>query len=192
MCKNLSVDSTSPTAYIKIKNYLIDELHPVFLENRPVIFVCIGTDRSTGDALGPLVGHKLKFLCDIKNIYVYGSLENPIHAKNINTIINNISLNFINPYVIAIDSSLGSLSNIGKIIIKKESLLPGLALNKDLPAIGDMCIKGIVNIGGNFEFLVLQNTRLYTVMTLADTISKGIYHFYLSCKINNVFSTLNN
>ena len=25
-----------------------------------VIFLCIGTDRSTGDSLGPLIGHKLK------------------------------------------------------------------------------------------------------------------------------------
>ena len=25
-----------------------------------VIFLCIGTDRSTGDSLGPLVGHKLR------------------------------------------------------------------------------------------------------------------------------------
>ena len=25
-----------------------------------VIFLCIGTDRSTGDSLGPLIGHKLR------------------------------------------------------------------------------------------------------------------------------------
>ena len=26
---------------------------------RGVVFLCIGTDRSTGDSLGPLIGHKL-------------------------------------------------------------------------------------------------------------------------------------
>lgn len=49
-----------------------------------------------------------------------------------------------------------------------------------------MSILGIVNISGNFEFLVLQNTRLYMVMQLADIISKGIYHF--SLKYNKVYS----
>ena len=42
-----------------------------------------------------------------------------------------------------------------------------------------MSITGIVNISGKFEFIVLQNTRLATVMSLADTISNGIYHFIL-------------
>ena len=42
-----------------------------------------------------------------------------------------------------------------------------------------MSITGIVNISGNFEFMILQNTRLYTVMSLADCISSGIYHFIL-------------
>lgn len=57
--------------------------------------------------------------------------------------------------------------------------MPGLALNKNLPPIGNMSITGVVNISGSFEFMVLQNTRLYTVMSLADSISNGIYHFIL-------------
>lgn len=180
MCKNFSVDSSSSTAYLQIKNYLLCELKPILDENRPIIFICIGTDRSTGDSLGPLIGYKLKSL-NKSNIHVYGTLEAPIHAKNICKLILDIESNFNNPYVIAIDSCLGSLNNIGKVFIKKSPLLPGLALNKDLPPIGNMSITGIVNISGQFEFLVLQNTRLYTVMNLADVISKAIYHFYLSC-----------
>ena len=27
---------------------------------RPLVILCIGTDRATGDCLGPIVGHKLK------------------------------------------------------------------------------------------------------------------------------------
>ena len=41
---------------------------------KDIIILCIGTDRSTGDCLGPLVGHKLK-LIQYKNVYVYGTLE---------------------------------------------------------------------------------------------------------------------
>lgn len=185
MCNSFSVDSSSPTAYIKIKEYLLKELSPI-INTRPIIILCIGTDRSTGDSLGPLVGYKLKHL-STSSIYVYGTLENPVHAKNLPDILNKINCYFSNPYIIAIDSCLGSLNNIGKIFIKNGPLLPGLALNKDLPPIGEMNITGIVNISGSFEFLVLQNTRLHTVMNLADSISRGIYHFALDngTKTNN-------
>lgn len=180
MCDNFSVDSSLPTAYIKIKEYLTKELKSI-VNNRPIVILCIGTDRSTGDSLGPIVGYKLKHL-SVDNIYIYGTLENPVHAKNLSNILEKISCYFSNPYIIAIDSCLGSLTNIGKIFIKKGPLHPGLALNKDLPPIGEMSITGIVNISGSFEFLVLQNTRLYTVMNLADSISRGIYHFALDNK----------
>ncbi|CUU51179.1 MULTISPECIES: spore protease YyaC [Clostridium] len=178
MCQNFSVNSSSLASCTKIKDYLLTELQPILYEDRPIIFICIGSDRSTGDSLGPLVGHKLKHFSK-NNIHIFGTLENPIHAKNIVSKLNEINFNFINPYIIAIDSCLGSINNIGKVFIQKKPLLPGLALNKNLPAVGDMSITGIVNVSGGFDFLVLQNTRLYTVMNLADSISRGIYYFIL-------------
>ena len=56
-------------------------------------------------------------------------------------------------------------------------------------------ILGIVNISGSLEFMVLQNTRLYTVMLLANTISNGIHHCILKSvgfKKNILDSTLEN
>ena len=170
------IDSLSPNSYENVRDYLYNELKPIIKDKRPIIFLCIGTDRSTGDSLGPLIGYKLQFL-KRKNFYIYGSLENPVHSKNIETILQRIQENFEDPFIIAVDASLGSFQNVGKIIIKKEPLIPGSALNKNLPPVGNMSITGIVNISGNFEFMVLQNTRLYTVMALADSISHGIYHF---------------
>lgn len=178
MCEIFSISSSSPTAYIKIKDYLTIELKSMIEDNRPIIFICIGSDRSTGDSLGPLVGYKLKYFSK-NNISIYGTLENPIHAKNIVTTLKEINFSFENPYIIAIDSCLGSINNIGKIFIQKKPLIPGLALNKNLPSVGNMSITGIVNISSGFDFLVLQSTRLNTVMTLADSISKGIYYFIL-------------
>lgn len=178
MCENFSVDSSSFTSSIKITDYLLNELQPILEINRPILFLCIGTDRSTGDALGPLVGHKLRYFSK-NNFYIYGTLENPIHAKNIAHILDEIKSKFQNPYIIAIDSCLGSINNIGKIFIQKKPLLPGSALNKNLPPVGEMSITGIVNVSGSFEFLVLQNTRLNTVMNLADSISKGIYYLII-------------
>lgn len=174
----VSIDSREACSIMKFRDTLYNELYPIIKDERPIIFLCIGTDRSTGDSLGPLVGDKLKFMVRNK-IHVYGNLEYPVHAKNLCEIIEEIKLNFINPYIVAIDACLGSLQNIGKIFIEKKPLNPGAAMNKDLPSIGDLSITGIVNISGTLEFMVLQNTRLYTVMLLADIISKGIYHFVL-------------
>jgi putative sporulation protein YyaC len=128
--------------------------------------------------MGPLVGDKLKFLVRDK-IHLYGNLEYPVHAKNLCEVLNEIKLQFSNPYIIAIDACLGSIQNVGKVFIEKKPLTPGAAMNKDLPAVGDLSITGIVNVSGALEFMVLQNTRLHVVMMLADVISKGIYHFVL-------------
>jgi putative sporulation protein YyaC len=172
------IDSREKGSTIQIRDILCNEINPVLKENRPVIFLCIGTDRSTGDSMGPLVGDKLKFLVRDK-IYLYGNLEYPVHAKNLCEVLDEIKLQYSNPYIIAIDACLGSIQNVGKVFIEKKALTPGAAMNKDLPAVGDLSITGIVNVSGALEFMVLQNTRLHVVMMLADVISKGIYHFVL-------------
>ena len=197
MKNNFAIDSSDIHSPFLIRDYLYNELLPVFKKNRPIIFLCIGSDRSTGDSLGPLIGDKLKFIIQ-KNIYIYGTLENPVHAENLKKILNEINSQFKDPFIIAIDACLGNIQSVGKIYIQKKCLTPGKALSKDLPKIGDLSILGIVNISGNLEFMILQNTRLYTVMTLAETISIGINHCILKAfgakkrtvnnEIENIFS----
>lgn len=172
------IDSREKGSIIQLRDILCNELYPVIKENRPIVFLCIGTDRSTGDSMGPLVGDKLKFLVRDK-IHLYGNLEYPIHAKNLKDTINEINLQYTNPFIVAIDACLGNIQNIGKIFVERKPLNPGAAMNKDLPPVGNLSITGIVNISGTLEFMVLQNTRLHVVMMLADVISKGIYHFVL-------------
>ena len=185
-----NVDSLFPNSYIKVGNFLYNELADVYKSNREIIFICIGTDRCTGDSLGPLIGYKSKkFFKSLSqhSIFIYGTLESPIHSKNLVDIISKIKSAFKNPYIVAIDSCLGSINNIGKVFIDRKPILPGLAVNKELPPVGDLSITGIVNIAGNYEFLILQNTRLFTVMSLADCISKGIFYF-----INRLIDNSNN
>lgn len=175
MYEKIAIDSKDNLCIIKLRDTLTKYIFPVVKAGRPIIFLCIGTDRSTGDSLGPLVGDKLKFL-ERDNVFIYGDLEHPIHAKNLSEKLSELKNIYSNPYIIAIDSCLGALPNIGKIFVENKPLYPGAAMNKDLPPIGDLSITGIVNISGTLEFMVLQNTRLYTVMQLADAISRGIYH----------------
>ena len=188
--EEFNVDCFFPNSHIDIGNFLYSELLDIYNSKREIIFICVGTDRCTGDSLGPLVGYKSKnFFKNLSklNIFIYGSLESPVHAKNIVSIIDKIKLSFKNPFIVAIDSCLGPINNIGKVFINKTPLYPGLAVNKDLPSVGDLSITGIVNIAGNYEFLILQNTRLFTVMSLADCISNGIIFF-----INKILNTKEN
>ncbi|WP_242145065.1 MULTISPECIES: spore protease YyaC [unclassified Bacillus cereus group] len=139
----------------------------------PLILVCIGTDRSTGDALGPLVGTKLEQI-NIQNFQVFGTLDEPVHALNLEENIRNIQSLNPNSFIIAVDACLGKSQNIGSITVGKGPSKPGAAMNKKLPAVGELHIHGIVNLNGFMEFFVLQNTRLSLVMKMADVIAQSI------------------
>ncbi|KAJ50026.1 putative sporulation protein YyaC [Clostridium tetanomorphum] len=178
MKEKIVIDSSVNNSIIMLRDILCEYLIPIIKSERPIVILCIGSDRSTGDSLGPLIGYKLRFLSR-ENLYIYGSLDNPVHAKNLCEITSKIQNEYKNPYIIAIDACLGNVQNIGKICIEEKALCPGSAMNKNLPPIGNLSITGIVNISGTLEFMVLQNTRLNTVMQLADVISKGIYHSIL-------------
>lgn len=146
---------------------LVDEYKP----DKKIVFVCIGTDRATGDSLGPLVGHYLK---NSGFVRVYGTLEEPVHAKNLNDTINRISDKIDNPLIIAIDASLGRESSIGSYVLHSGPIKPGSGVGKDFPCIGDISITGIVNQSGLFDEMLLQTTRLGLVMKLVESITKGI------------------
>ncbi|MDF2586393.1 MAG: sporulation protein YyaC [Anaerocolumna sp.] len=147
-------------------------------KNRQIVFLCIGSDRATGDCLGPIVGYKLAKLQQ-NNIVLYGTLEQPVHAKNLNETMNHIYKNHRNAFVIAIDASLGKQGHIGYITLGEGPLLPGAGVDKNLPPVGDIFITGIVNFSGMLDHMLLQTTRLNIVMVLADYICTGInYCFY--------------
>lgn len=140
------------------------------LDGRPIVLLCIGSDRSTGDSLGPLIGYKLhKYY--FENVYIYGSLYAPVHATNLAENLNTIRCTYKNPYIIAVDAALGKQEHIGYITLGTGPLKPGLGVKKKLPEVGDLHITGIVNTSGDMDNLSLQTTRLSTIMTLADIIT---------------------
>jgi putative sporulation protein YyaC len=147
-------------------------------KNKNIVIVCIGTDRSTGDSLGPLVGTKLKQK-SVLPYYVYGTLEQPIHAVNLEESYKKIKEKHPTAIIIAIDACLGRFKSVGYITIGKGAIKPGAGVHKTLPSVGDYYINGIVNISGMMEYFVLQNTRLHLVMSMADVITDGIQQAWL-------------
>ncbi|OWZ83515.1 spore protease YyaC [Natranaerobius trueperi] len=167
------VPGQKPNSCFKIK----EALDKILIRDRPypdqIIVACIGTDRSTGDSLGPLTGTHLLSLLP-REVKVKGTLEFPVHATNLKGTVDEIKRNFTNPYIIAIDACLGKIESVGKVTVKEGPVKPGSGVNKELEPVGDCHITGIVNVGGFFEYMVLQNTRLYNVITLSKSISRGI------------------
>ena len=142
---------------------------------KEIIVVCIGSDRATGDCLGPIVGHKLsmKPLND-RALRLFGTLEHPVHAKNLQRTLNYIKLYHPNALVIAIDASLGIIEHVGYVTLGEGQLCPGVGVDKKLPTIGDIFITGIVNISGFGSQTLLQTTHLNLVLKLAEFISAGL------------------
>ena len=169
------VDMNSPYAIMDISRLLLKHISSSIKPHQELIILCIGTDRSTGDSLGPLVGYKLNpYILSYEKVHLLGTLDQPVHAKNLQDTINKINYTHLDPFILAIDASLGSFNKIGHVSINKGPLRPGLGVNKKLPIIGDISITGVVNIGGMMEYMVLQNTRLSLVMNMAEIISQSI------------------
>ncbi|MCD7779033.1 MAG: spore protease YyaC [Clostridiales bacterium] len=161
------IDSKDRNAAVKVKNTLKVMIREKISEYSHIAVLCIGTDRVTGDSLGPFVGNKLKnsFICS-----VYGTIRNPVHAKNLSAVLKTISENG-NPLIIAVDAALGQ--RIGSIAVADEGIKPGTALNKNLPLSGSIGITGIVNSDGG-GMRALQNTRLSSVLDMSEIIADGI------------------
>jgi putative sporulation protein YyaC len=158
-------------APIKIGHFLADYMNNAAL-------VCIGTDKCIIDSLGPLTGTLLmkeKIKSDI-----YGTLEKPVHAMNIDEYIKNLrSKNY--DCIIAVDACLSNKKNQGIIEVREGPITPGKGIGKFLPEIGDISIVGIVNSGDKgFQDLV-QDTRLSLIYEMAETICRGVLN---ACRMN--------
>lgn len=141
---------------------------------RGVVFLCIGTDRSTGDSLGPLIGYKLKEQ-RLRRARIVGTLERPVHAMNLEQSVAMVRRQYPRHVVVAVDASVGNLDHVGYITMGKGALRPGLGVRKDLQEVGDIFITGIVGGCGNCDPLMLQSVRLSVVMQLADRICESIF-----------------
>lgn len=140
----------------------------------PPVILCIGTDRVTGDSLGPLVGSFLHAYGVDRYLPVYGTLEFPIHALNLEHVCRQIKKKHPRSLIVAVDASLGTKKHIGYITLGQGSLRPGAGVQKNLTAVGDIFITGIINTDKPEAQLALQNTRLCAVTSLASCIAQGI------------------
>ncbi len=170
-CQTEYFDIIDNLSQVNLGKKITSHLLNAGIENHTPVILCIGTDRATGDCLGPLVGTELKNYNS--KYHVVGDLKSPVHALNLKETLNNIYSHFDNPFVIAIDASLGNVNHIGRITVSNCPIAPGKGVMKKLPPVGDISITGIVSQAGQNPKM-LQSTRLYIVMKLAKCISEAL------------------
>lgn len=137
-----------------------------------LVFVCIGTDRSTGDALGPLVG---TFLREAGYRRVIGTLDDPCDADQLERKLSTIADGQI---ALAIDACLGQPASVGLYQVANRPLAPGRSVGRRLPEVGHYSIAAIVNMSGSNQYRTLQSTSLHRVMTMANQIVSAIRSVY--------------
>lgn len=178
-----SICVTTPLASQKVASAVLSVLTEIG-QSKPLLVVCVGSDRATGDSLGPLVGSMLSWSGFRGKIL--GTLEQPVHAANLLETLSMIECE--QGIVLGVDACLGTKTEVGTIIVRQGSLKPGLGVKKRLPSVGDLHIAGVVNVGGFMEHMVLQNTRLNLVVRMAQTISAAIIQAGHSMESNRLQS----
>ena len=107
------------------------------------VVICIGSDKVSGDMLGPLVGSALRDDYDLP-CPVYGAVGESVNGVNLASYVRMIKRRHEGSRLIAVDAALGKESDVGKIRLKRGGVKAGGALDRKIDAVGDLGIVGIV------------------------------------------------
>ena len=154
--------------------------------DRELVWVCIGTDRVTGDSLAPFVGTMLTE-AGVPN--VYGTIDHPVHALNLTETLERIEKAHPDACIVGIDACLGKEESVGSMELRDGALEPGSGIGKTLPSVGDYSIIGVVNAGGSMGYVMLRNTRLSLVIQMAKSITNFILRSLEARAIEQVAAT---
>lgn len=173
---NIKIHYKDPLGYYSLSSFLKNEL------TDDTIIVCIGTDKCIGDCLGPIIGSILKE--KFFPLPVYGTIENPIHALNLDDKLSYIKSKHPNSKILGIDACLGPPSKIGEIQLRDYPINPGKGVGKSLSPVGDISIIGIVDSSEIDEPFASRSIRLNFILEISKVITNGLIHGYYLSNLN--------
>ena len=164
----------------------ITQLGELVPKNKKILFFCIGTPKSKGDAIGPLVGSYLKR----NGCKVYGTIKNPITALNIESKITYVKKKYPNHFIIAIDATIWIGTNEqmkDKVLVEKSPIYAGAGVGKKISPIGDLSIKAVTVIAKkgvtNEQIIAALNEKpLEEVIKIKNLIAKECINFISTYK----------
>lgn len=170
----LKICYRDPDAEILLLNALSSSLPP---SPEQLLLLCIGSERHILDCLGPLSGTMLKKR--MPGLLVYGTLDQPLHANNLIRQMQSIRQTHPDLIELAIDASVGTEDEIGQLQFSQGSLIPGRALAKNLPAVGDFALTAVVDTRSQTRYQSTANKRgLAHVYHMARLIEEAMYLWY--------------
>lgn len=141
-----------------------------------IVFLCIGTSKIIGDSVGPFIGSKLKCI-ENEFVHVCGTIEQNLNFRNAKRMIEEISCNYKNPYIITIDAALSNKGKFGDIVLGSGYMKIGKALEKSLCFYSNINIKCVVGKefkDKNKNMEVLKKVDVEELLKLSNIVSNGI------------------
>jgi putative sporulation protein YyaC len=136
----------------------------------PVV-MCIGSERVSGDLLGPAVGRRLVEDYNLR-AYVYGVTGRNINGANIDFYDRFIREVHKDSKVVAVDACLGARREIGKIKVGNCGVGAGHAVRKSGKRYGDVGVVGIVAENAEDNVMQLISVEVATVEELSGRIAE--------------------
>ncbi len=136
------------------------------------VVVCIGTDKISGDSLGPIVGSLLRDKHRLP-CPVYGVEGKTVNGLNLADYRRFLLAHHPDSTVIAVDAAVGRPDELGTVKIRKGGIKAGGALGRDDP-IGDVGVLGVVGIKGGDALATLMAVPYPEVVALAEKIALRI------------------
>lgn len=138
-----------------------------------IAILCIGSDKISGDSLGPIVGDLLRYRYNIK-CPVYGTTDNPVNGINLPEYRKMIDFCHRDSIIIAIDAAVGKMGEIGQIKIREGGIRAGGAINSPHKLLGNIGIMGVVAEKCENVLGALLDTPFSLVEALADRIATSV------------------
>lgn len=136
---------------------------------RQTVIVCFGTMSISGDSLGPMVGTLLSTRYNIP-AFVYGTENCSVNGKNMKEWLDFIKTAHAGALFIAVDASLGTKDNVGKIVIRSDGVCPAAIKGKN-ERFGDVGILGVVAENKGDALMQLMSVSPLYVEKMADEVA---------------------
>ena len=133
------------------------------------VIVCVGTDKISGDSLGPMVGSMLRAAgvpCP-----VYGVEGATVNGVNLDRYREFLASRYAGVPVIAVDAALGEADEVGQIRYRKGGVCAGGALGRRTEGLGQLAVLGVVGRRGEDALSALLEAPLAVVERLAERIA---------------------
>lgn len=146
--------------------YLVPQPMPIIL--------CVGSDKISGDCVGPLVGDMLTNRFGVR-CFVYGVSGRSVNGKNLSEYIDFISKVHPDSPIIAVDACVSNCLAVGTVKVIDGGISPRRAVTNTTKTVGDLGILGVVGKPSTDTLSTLMSVSIDNVIKISFKIAFALY-----------------